>query len=229
MSDEAGSAESKKVQKLVLMGTAVATVLAIAGTLFYVSPQWYQNYAPTQPIPFSHKRHAGDFKIPCLYCHASAERAAHAEVPGLETCMNCHSVVKTDSPHIQKVKEHFDAKKPMEWVKVHVLPDFVRFNHKRHISAGVACQTCHGPVETMEKVYQWAGLNMGWCMDCHRNDNYVTDRRKEWAKKEIEMGGVAGASALPRMGGAEAAPLWYKALANKHPHNADVSCTTCHY
>jgi len=229
MSDEEDPVESQKVQRRLIVAFIVVTIISVVGVLFAVSPQWYQNYAPEQPIPFSHKRHAGQFKIPCLYCHAAAETSAFAEVPGLEVCMNCHNLVLPESPWIKKVKEHYDAKMPIAWVKVHVLPDFVRFNHKRHISAGVQCQTCHGPVETMEKVYQWAGLNMGWCIDCHRNDNYLTPARKAWSQKEKELGGMAGASAAPRYFGEDAVPEWFKQLAQKNPNNADVSCSTCHY
>lgn len=192
-------------------------VVAVLGTVFWFRPQWYQNYAPKQPIPFSHKRHAGKFNIPCLYCHGSAEYAAHAEVPGLETCMNCHNVVLPDSPLIKQVREVYESKKPLAWVKVHVLPDFVHFNHKRHVAAGVACQTCHGPVQEMDKVYQWAPLTMGWCVNCHRNDNYVTEFRKNWSKNRKDLMG-AGEQGLVE-----------KVLSHPDPHNADVGCSTCHY
>lgn len=129
-----------------------------------------QGFSPEQPIPYSHKLHAGTLKIQCQYCHSNAEKSYHAGVPALNVCMNCHSVVKTESPHIQKIKAAYDSGKPFEWVRVHELPDHARFPHKRHIAKGVACQTCHGKVEDMEKVYQYAPLTMGWCIDCHRGE-----------------------------------------------------------
>lgn len=197
--------------------SAVLIVLAVVGVLVWIRPQWYQNYAPAQPIPFSHKLHAGQYNIPCQYCHGAAEYTAHAEVPGVDWCMNCHSVVKTDSPYIQQIKSAYDTKKPIQWVKVHVLPDFVHFNHKRHIAAGVQCETCHGNVKEMDRVYQWAPLTMGWCIDCHRNDNYLTDYRKKFSNDTKALKGEGEK------------PFWFKALSHPDPHNADVSCSTCHY
>jgi hypothetical protein len=152
---------------------AVALAILLLPVLGYVG-YWIfptvsnQGYQPNQPIPFSHKLHAGDMKIDCLYCHSNADKSRHATVPALNVCMNCHRVVKTDSPLIQKITAAYNSGKPFEWVRIHELPDFAHFTHKRHVNAGVSCQTCHGPVETMEKVYQHAPLTMGWCMDCHR-------------------------------------------------------------
>ena len=129
----------------------------------------YNNkYAPDQPIPFSHALHAGQYKIDCQYCHASVSVSRHASVPAGNVCMNCHMVVKVDSPWIQKVAENYNANKPMEWQKVHLLPDFVKFNHAAHVAKGKQCQECHGPVEQMEVVEQYSTLSMGWCVNCHR-------------------------------------------------------------
>lgn len=110
--------------------------------------------------------------IECLYCHTNAERSIHATVPSVSTCMNCHRVVMGNNDkgkaELAKLRAAFEANKPVEWIRIHELPDHAHFNHKRHVKAGVACQTCHGPVQEMEKVYQHAPLNMGWCLDCHR-------------------------------------------------------------
>lgn len=125
-------------------------------------------YSPVQPIPFSHKGHAGEFNIPCLYCHASATKSKHATVPAMNVCMNCHSVVAGESPHIQRLKEMVAKGEEIEWIRIHDLPDFVYFNHKRHIAAGISCETCHGPVQDMKRVKQVAPLTMGWCVECHR-------------------------------------------------------------
>jgi len=215
--DEESAAAENALKKKILGLTIVLVVLAIVGSYILTMPAYYQNYAPEQPIPFSHRQHAGDYKIPCLYCHGSAERAEFAAVPGVETCMNCHSVVKTESPWMKKIKEAYDTGVPIAWVKVHVLPDFVYFNHSRHVAAGVQCQTCHGPVETMEKVYQYERLTMGWCVECHRNDNYLTDSRREWIQAKAKLQDRSTDQSLVS-----------KVLGHPELHNADVSCSTCH-
>jgi tellurite resistance protein TehA-like permease len=127
-----------------------------------------QGYAPEQPIAFSHAQHAGELKIGCLYCHFGAERSRHAGVPPANVCMNCHTEVKKTSPEIQKLSRATATGEPIAWLKVHSLPDHAFFSHARHLAGGVACQTCHGPVETMARVRQAAPLTMGWCLDCHR-------------------------------------------------------------
>lgn len=130
-----------------------------------------KGYAPEQPIPFSHELHAGQYKMQCLYCHSAAERANHSDVPSLNICMNCHLVVGTDKPAIQQLSEAYNKGEPVAWKKVHLLPDHVKFNHKRHVQkygAPQACHKCHGPVESMETMYQSSNLSMGWCINCHR-------------------------------------------------------------
>src|SRR5262249_23133279 len=114
------------------------------------------------------KLHAGTNKIGCTYCHSGAEKSRHATIPSMNVCMNCHSVVKLDSPHIQNLRKHFEEGKPMEWVRVHELPDYVYFPHKRHVAKGVSCEPCHGDVKTMDRIEQFSPLTMGWCLDCHR-------------------------------------------------------------
>ena len=145
---------------VLLAGGAVA--------LWYLVPERGVGYAPTQPIPFSHKLHAGDKRIDCRYCHSSVERSSHSNVPSVDVCMNCHLVVRPDSPHVQKLMTAFMNKKPIQWTNVHVLPDYVYFNHERHVAAQVKCNTCHGHVAGMEKVSQVETLKMGWCINCHR-------------------------------------------------------------
>src|SRR5579872_2659129 len=128
----------------------------------------HQGYSPSQPIAFPHKVHAGDNKIPCLYCHSAARTSRHAGIPSLSVCMNCHSMLQKQTVAIEQLKEAIEQKRAVAWVKVHNLPDFVYFNHSQHIQSGVACQKCHGPVETMERIEQAAPLTMGWCLSCHR-------------------------------------------------------------
>lgn len=141
---------------------------AFSGCESFYSMFYSKGYEPDQPINYSHKIHAGDNQMQCLYCHVGAERGPNAGIPPANVCMNCHWMVKTDSPEIQKLKKAVDEGKPIEWVKVHNLPDYVRFNHSRHVKSGMACQECHGPIETMAKVRQVSPLTMGWCLDCHR-------------------------------------------------------------
>jgi hypothetical protein len=130
----------------------------------------HQNYAPRQPIAFPHKIHAGDNQIPCLYCHYAARTSRHAGIPPASVCMNCHTILEKQTVEIEKLKEFVQQQRPIAWVKVHNLPDFVYFNHSQHVLSGVACQRCHGPVEKMEKIEQFAPLTMGWCLQCHREN-----------------------------------------------------------
>lgn len=130
----------------------------------------HQGYAPQQPIAFPHKIHAGDNKIPCLYCHSAARTSRHAGIPSANVCMNCHSIMEKQTVEIEKLKEAVQLQRPIRWVKVHNLPDFVYFNHSQHVVSGVACQSCHGPVETMDRIKQSSPLTMGWCLQCHRQN-----------------------------------------------------------
>ena len=132
-----------------------------------------QTYQPDQPIWFSHKVHAGQNKIDCEYCHFTAERSMHAGIPPASVCMNCHSQVKegkrTGKKEINKIYAALKEKKPIEWIKVHNLPDFVYFNHEQHVKVGkLDCTECHGDVAQMDQIAQVNTLSMGWCLDCHR-------------------------------------------------------------
>ena len=127
-----------------------------------------QGYAPEQPIAFSHALHAGEYQIPCLYCHFGAEKSRHAGIPPSGVCMNCHTRLKVQTREIAKLKEAVAQDRALRWIKIHNLPDFVYFDHSRHVGAGVDCGECHGAVETMARVRQEAPLTMGWCLECHR-------------------------------------------------------------
>ena len=137
-----------------------------------------QGYEPEQPIAYSHALHAGELAIDCQYCHFGADTSRHAGVPPAHGWMKSPTEVLKDSPEIQKLKSAMDSGKPIEWVKVHRLADFVYFNHSRHVGAGVACQQCHGPIETMPRVRQVETMTMGWCLDCHRNPPAAPDGAK---------------------------------------------------
>ncbi|WP_092738890.1 cytochrome c3 family protein [Hymenobacter psychrophilus] len=128
-----------------------------------------QGYQPTQPIAFSHKLHAGENQINCAYCHTSVYKGKSANIPSPNICMNCHSQIKTESPEIKKIYRAIERKQPIQWVRIHNIPDLAYFNHSQHTQvAGLECQTCHGPIQNMEVVYQYSALTMGWCINCHR-------------------------------------------------------------
>jgi hypothetical protein len=164
-----------------------------AATIYMMHPSRTDvGYAPRQPITFSHKLHAGDMEMPCMYCHSNAGIAAHSNVPTVGVCMNCHSVVRSakgatsPSMEIAKIVAAWDARQPVKWVRIHKLPDYVYFNHSRHITAGVDCITCHGDIAAMAVVRQNKPLSMGWCVDCHRNPapeiaTKVSDLQKAFA------------------------------------------------
>lgn len=154
------------VAGLLLLGLGAA-----GGVLGYLlhPRQLDTGYAPIQPVPYSHKVHAGNLGMDCLYCHTSVEQAGFAAVPPAETCMNCHAVVKDKSPKLQLIRESYASGQPVAWVKVHRLPDYVYFNHQAHVVSGVSCVSCHGRVDQMIEVKQVQPLSMAWCLDCHRN------------------------------------------------------------
>jgi len=149
-------------------------LLVLGGWAFFDS---FSNVGTARRSPFRSVTSStrGTNKIPCLYCHSNAERSRHATVPGMGVCMNCHTVVKTDSPYIQKVTEYYNANKPMPWIRVHRVPDYVYFSHQWHIARGFPCQKCHGEVQNMNVIQQSKDLKMGFCISCHRQNKAPTD------------------------------------------------------
>ena len=162
-----------------------------------------QGYAPKQPIAYSHKLHAGQYKIDCNYCHTGDQKGKSATIPAANICMNCHGVIKKESPEIQKIYTAIEENRPIEWVRVHNLPDLAYFNHAQHVNVGnVACQTCHGEIEKMEVVEARSSLTMGWCIDCHRRtevntkDNAYYDKlvalHKKESKEPLKVANIGG-------------------------------------
>ncbi len=148
----------------------VAGGLVVGGIWYFFSPSYTDvGYQPEQPVAYSHKLHAGDLGINCLYCHATVDRAPVAVVPPTETCLNCHRVVKQNSPLLASIRESASSNRPMAWVRVHNLPGFSYFDHRPHLRAGVGCASCHGRIDKMDVVAQSQPLSMSWCLDCHRN------------------------------------------------------------
>jgi len=163
----------KTIDQYVRIGGALVAVMALGGIGAYV---YFSHplvadtgYSPVQPVPYSHKLHAGTLGIDCYYCHNTVFKAAHAAIPATETCMNCHVRVKPQSARLEKVRNSYATGEPIPWIQIHKLPDYVYFNHSAHINAGVSCVSCHGRIDQMMEVKQVKPLNMGFCLDCHRN------------------------------------------------------------
>jgi hypothetical protein len=151
-------------------GGPVGLVLAVGFVWYYFSP-WYTDvgYRPVQPVPYSHRLHAGEMEINCRYCHAMVEASPAAGIPPTQVCMNCHLLAKKDSAVLQPIRTSAASSLPVEWVRIHELPDYVYFPHNAHVHAGVGCVECHGRVDQMEVVRQEKPLSMSWCLDCHRD------------------------------------------------------------
>ena len=146
-----------------------------------------QNYQPTQPIAFSHKIHAGQYEIDCNYCHTGVNISKSANIPAVNICMNWHGVINTDKPEIQKILTAYEENRPIEWVRVHNLPDLAYFNHSQHVAVGgIECNTCHGPIEEMDVVYQYSELTMGWCINCHR-ESEINSKGNDYYDKLVEL------------------------------------------
>lgn len=149
---------------------------AVPGPWAYSGASGYTHYlgqgtgrSPVQPIKFPHPVHVNTLKMNCVFCHSAAFKSTDPGLPAASTCMGCHLIIAADRPEVQKLAAFYNKKLPVPWVRVHKVPEYVRFPHMRHVSAGVTCQTCHGQVQNMPQVFQYASLNMGWCVGCHVN------------------------------------------------------------
>ncbi len=171
----------------------------------------HQGYAPKQPISFSHKLHAGEMKINCQYCHTGVYKGKQAGIPSANICMNCHNAIKRESPEIQKIYTAIENNKPIEWVRVHNLPDLAYFNHAQHTNVGgLECKNCHGGIEAMEVVQQRSTLTMGWCIDCHRKSE-VNGKDNGYYTKLMEAHSAVSKGAM------------------KVQDNGGLECAKCHY
>ncbi len=154
------------------------TVVLTATALLALASSGCRNAAatsPAQPIAFSHKIHAGDHRIDCLYCHSGARRSPVSGIPSVQLCMGCHKLVAASKPEIVRLRSYWDKKQPIRWTRVVWEPDYVFFNHSPHVARGVRCQQCHGPVETMTEVRLEHSLNMDFCIACHRRESASLD------------------------------------------------------
>ena len=192
-------------------------VLTLGWTIMVLQRSDFVTAADTavdQPVQFSHQHHVGGIGIDCRYCHNSVEVAATASIPPTKTCINCHSQIWSTSPYLEPVRASFRDDKPLQWTRVHDLPDFVYFNHSIHVKKGVGCETCHGRVDTMPLMRQQNSLQMEWCLDCHRNPaQYVRPRA------EVFTMGYVPAAAQAELGPQLVAEYKIQSLTN---------CSVCH-
>jgi hypothetical protein len=172
-------------------------------------------YQPDQPVLYSHELHAGQLGMDCRYCHIHVEKTAHATIPPTTTCMNCHATIRADSAKIKPLYASYTTGMPVEWVRIHDLPDFVYFNHSAHVQRGVGCVSCHGRIDRMETVYQAQPLSMSWCLDCHR----YPDPHLRPPEEVTNMGWT------PPGGNAAA---FGKRLREENHINPSTDCSTCH-
>ena len=197
---------------------ATAPIYAVYIVAFGLSAQTLNtNYRPEQPIPFSHKIHAGELGIDCEYCHTSVKESSHSVIPPTSTCMNCHRQIHKDSEKLAPLRESWEQGTPVKWVRIHDLADYAYFNHSAHVTRGVSCVSCHGRVDQMEIVHQEERLSMGWCLECHRNPEphlrdpaLVTDLgwKFKGTKKEEK--------------------LYHEWWSNVNQINPSQDCSTCH-
>jgi hypothetical protein len=161
---------SNAVYRLVLVALAGGAVGLVVGPMLYVRSTYNTNqFVPRdQPVEFDHRHHVRDDGIECIYCHSAVERSPNAGVPTTAVCMGCHAQIWNQSPLLEVVRRSYFSGRPIDWRRVHDLPDFVYFDHSVHIARGIVCETCHGDVGRMPRVQQVQPLTMGWCLDCHR-------------------------------------------------------------
>ena len=184
---------------------SIFAAIFLAGALLWAAIEFqsspYVTYAGVirpQPVPFSHQHHVAGLGIDCRYCHTSVETSGFAGIPPTKTCMNCHSQIWLGAPLLEPVRESYRSGKSLVWNRVNDLPDFVYFNHSIHINKGVGCNTCHGPVDRMPMMYNYATLQMAWCLECHRApEQYLRPRDQVFnmryeqpsAEKPVVVGG----------------------------------------
>jgi menaquinone reductase, multiheme cytochrome c subunit len=187
-------------------------------------------YAPVQPVPYSHAVHVGKLGLDCRYCHTTVEQAAMAALPPTDVCMNCHKTILPDSPQLAEVRKSYVEGTPVPWIKVHDLADYVFFDHSAHLTAGVGCIECHGPVQQMQRVQTVKPLNMAWCLECHRSpDGHLRPRDQvtnmDWTEGDSpifvgrKLGQSPDAAARAALG---------KDLRQKYHVNPNTDCVTCH-
>ncbi len=207
---------SKLLLPTIILAGMTVPLYAVFFVAYGFSPKTLEvGYQPTQPIPYSHALHAGQLGLDCRYCHVSVDKAAQATVPPTQTCMNCHTQIRPESPKLSPLRESFATGMSVEWTRVHKLPDYAFFNHSAHVNRGVGCVTCHGRVDTMEVVYQKSPLTMGWCLECHRKP--LANLRPTSEVTNLALDSETDLSVLER-----------EAIKHKYDIQPSSDCSTCH-
>ena len=195
---------------LIVVGSLIFTAILVARSNYVTRAHEYVE----QPVQFSHRHHVKDDGIDCRYCHTSVETSAFAGIPPTKTCMNCHSQIWSQAPILEPIRASFREDKPVRWIRVHDLPDFVYFNHSIHVKKGMGCETCHGRIDEMPLTLQENTLQMEWCINCHRNpQNYVRPRG------EVYTMGYKPSVPQSVMG---------PQLVKEYGIRGNTSCSTCH-
>lgn len=216
---------SNKLPPILGMSMTAAVAYAVLVGAYATSPATTNvGYSPKQPVPFSHKLHAGTLAIDCRYCHTAVDKASHASIPATETCAKCHSAANSDgtvalsaihtkSDKLLAVRQSQSSGMPIKWERIHDLPDYAYFDHSAHVNRGVGCASCHGRIDQMEQVYQAEPLSMSWCLECHRSPeehlrplDRITDM--DWVAEDQEQLGAA--------------------LKKELNINPSTNCSTCH-
>jgi hypothetical protein len=206
---------TESFKKWVLLLAMGAPLYLVVLWFYGLTPEALRiGYMPEQPVPYSHAVHVGKLGLDCRYCHNTVERSGHAAIPPAETCMNCHTKIRADSAKLLPIREAFATNKPVKWLKVHDLPDYVFFNHAAHVNRGVGCESCHGRIDQMEVVWQDKALTMAWCLDCHR-----TPEPNLRPLSEITTMGYAPEGDRAEIG---------KQVAQNLNINPKTDCSTCH-
>lgn len=185
---------TNRLPLMLIVGGGLMATAVTAGVWYYFTPKYFRvGYQPVQPVAFSHQTHAGQLGIDCRYCHSQVEKSWFSNIPSASTCMNCHSQVLKDDPRLALVRESAATGKPIPWVQIHRVPDFVYFNHSVHVTRGISCVECHGRIDQMDEVYHAKPLSMSFCLDCHRDPgsklrplDKVTDLNWKWSDDPLE-------------------------------------------
>lgn len=213
---------TNKLPAMVLLGGALVGTSVIGGVWYYFTPKYTRvGYQPLQPVAFSHATHADQLGIDCRYCHSAVERSWYSNVPATSTCMNCHTQVLKDDARLALVRESHQTGKPIPWVQIHKVPDYVYFNHAVHVNRGISCVECHGQINKMVDATHAQPLSMGFCLECHRDPaakvrppDKITDLNWKWSDDPAE------AARLQKLNG------------EKFVHDWNVqslqSCSACH-
>ena len=173
-----------------------------------------QNVILEQPVPFSHDHHVGEIGLDCRYCHTSVETSSFAGIPPTSTCMNCHNELFKDSPMLEPIRESFRSGQPIEWTRVHDVPDFVYFDHSIHVAKGMGCTTCHGEIDKMPITWKAESLKMEWCLDCHRDPAKSVRPRDEIFNVDWDPNSLDGDQRA--------------LLVDEYHIQSKTSCSTCH-